>query len=877
MANGPPTEPVLLERAEIHKSCKSLETLVNVLNDYCEAASAIVALQKKLAKALRETAGLKVTGEIAANALNASASIFEVKSDIDTKFGKIADKEYDAINVDVKKWFKKLAKEERAHDERVNTANIRIKQAGQTYEKKSKKNARDANDEHGRYINLISSLAPEISQLKLDHALLVTQKHISTTYYVAACLSRIADTEWVRSCEEVRRFSATIGQLGQWRALCEGAWTGSIPQDLPDLDEAHTQSSSGPGDEQLTPQITPIATMEIYDSRNSLSATEQNRATSTTRSRTTSSREPFISRKPSNIPSSAAKQARTSSFNDQSASLDAPKASFAGKDKWTDTMGSVASLSSFPSPPTHVPMPLTSTELDVQSPRSRQPQAASTPSGAAPLSESPKPWNIEEGMANVLALNEEPKSPRTRHDGLKVPTMTPITPNTQENSRLGLGISKSTDANTLTSGQSSSGSYPDKDPINSPTFWTQTARQSLHISDAAQGIEKSSSAGSTDTASSAAYKQQNDYLPDEFGLDRSERYGQLKSKSMNAVNTQGPETNTSGSIVAAMRNRYANTAESSLPSPKDVPRLPLSVNELASRYKPIDVPASPRQVMASPADEQQPRSLEVLSPRPTSYSTDRTPDGRYMRFPSPSTEANMEELARRRRQREELAEQEKQQERQQEMKQKERTFEDRQQEIEMRTRELERDRALTVNSRDSDTRSDAGYTVKTTRISDLQEPQRRYSQFDSPTPAIPQGRYSYSTTHLVPPLSSMELSHSRSQPSSPANESRSLTTADHADFCGCESCSVSKYRTRNIPSPHDLRPPEPPITLRPDKPKGWIRRLSMPMGNAFSLDSKKSNPSLKNGMTSLVGEDGRIRSFEQGGISNRNMSDVGRR
>jgi hypothetical protein len=65
MANGPPTQPVLWERAEIHKSCKSLETLVNVLNDYCEAASAIVALQKKLAKALRETAGLKVTGEIA--------------------------------------------------------------------------------------------------------------------------------------------------------------------------------------------------------------------------------------------------------------------------------------------------------------------------------------------------------------------------------------------------------------------------------------------------------------------------------------------------------------------------------------------------------------------------------------------------------------------------------------------------------------------------------------------------------------------------------------------------------------------------------------------------------------------------------------------
>lgn len=64
MASGPPTQPTIYERVDIHKSCKSLETLVNILNDYCEAASSIVALQKKLAKALRETAGLKVTGNI---------------------------------------------------------------------------------------------------------------------------------------------------------------------------------------------------------------------------------------------------------------------------------------------------------------------------------------------------------------------------------------------------------------------------------------------------------------------------------------------------------------------------------------------------------------------------------------------------------------------------------------------------------------------------------------------------------------------------------------------------------------------------------------------------------------------------------------------
>lgn len=57
--------PVVAERSDIHKSCKTIEVIVNVLNDYCEAANAIVTIQKKLARALRDSASAKVTAEIA--------------------------------------------------------------------------------------------------------------------------------------------------------------------------------------------------------------------------------------------------------------------------------------------------------------------------------------------------------------------------------------------------------------------------------------------------------------------------------------------------------------------------------------------------------------------------------------------------------------------------------------------------------------------------------------------------------------------------------------------------------------------------------------------------------------------------------------------
>jgi hypothetical protein len=135
--------------------------------------------------------------------MNTSASIFEVLSDIDSKFSKYVDKESESISAEVKKWFKKLAvsylseqsvsdlilgwlqKEEKAHDERLSSANDRIKQAGiylrfllnwevgliliwegQMYEKKAKKKIADASEEHSRYINLISTIGPQISQEK---------------------------------------------------------------------------------------------------------------------------------------------------------------------------------------------------------------------------------------------------------------------------------------------------------------------------------------------------------------------------------------------------------------------------------------------------------------------------------------------------------------------------------------------------------------------------------------------------------------------------------------------------------------------------------------------------------------------------------------
>jgi hypothetical protein len=69
MAATPPGPPLLAERADIHKSCKVIESLLNVLDDYSQVASAMATLEKKLAKAMRELAGLKITADTAGASL----------------------------------------------------------------------------------------------------------------------------------------------------------------------------------------------------------------------------------------------------------------------------------------------------------------------------------------------------------------------------------------------------------------------------------------------------------------------------------------------------------------------------------------------------------------------------------------------------------------------------------------------------------------------------------------------------------------------------------------------------------------------------------------------------------------------------------------
>ncbi|KAJ3753607.1 hypothetical protein EV360DRAFT_53188 [Lentinula raphanica] len=707
--------PPLAERIDIHKSCKAFETLLSVFNDYCEAAGAVATLQKKMAKVLRETASMKVTGEIPANALNTTATIFEALSEVDQKFSKLVDKEYDGVSGDVKKWFKKLAKEEKAHDERIAIANAKIKQAGLMYEKKSKKSARDAGEEHARYINLISTLGPEISQEKHNHALEVTNKHTTATYNVAASVSRLADAEWLRACESVRRFAPSIGTLAEWRSYCEGGWIGPIPADLKETD--HVLSSSPVDQDHPTPRIYDNEVAEIA--------------------------RPFPSPQPAQL------QLHYQSRQNQNTHHSTAPSSFDPPRKFTDNdnTGSVRSLSQFPAPPTHFPLP--------------PPLAQRHSSGPPPM-------------------------------------------------------------------------------INSISLEADRERQFESIP---TGSEKASE---NNEVSHSTRSRENHTLDIKEEHDASVQSGQ--------------QVNRAGSVVAVMRNRYSNTSGGTSPPPDDIPRLPLSVTDLAARYQAPDSPSSSRSRPLSPNGSRPLISLDTL--RQGEVLKDRvSPSSSTANHPNAPEAFPVDDERQRHQQRpEHLAELE--------LQGRERDLRLREHEIEMRRQELERERALSTPHR-----------MDTSSVPFSGRPLSQYS--------------SASTTNLVPPGSpsygSSNVASTSARRDSSQNSSTSIS--NHAPYCGCENCSAAKYKSSS--------PLASPVRMEKEKPKGWMRRLSMPIvaGNAF-LDSKKNKDSgygigkgvksldsKKNasttGLRTSITEEGRLgpvsgrRSYDAGGIGNRSMTNLG--
>ena len=143
----------------------------------------------------------------------------------------------------------------------------------------------------------------------------------------------------------------------------------------------------------------------------------------------------------------------------------------------------------------------------------------------------------------------------------------------------------------------------------------------------------------------------------------------------------------------------------------------------------------------------------------------------------------------------------------------------------------------------------------------------RTGRSESPSPMTSQqslGRYDHSSPYERP---------RRSESPSPMITHQSSRPYDHSPNCGCQRCSAQHYASttslsrsgRDVTKPQQqtIYKPDPPIALRSEKPKGWLRRMSMPL--VPSSDKNLSVPSVSELRGMQTPEEGRLvgrRSFD---------------
>lgn len=653
-----------------------------------------------------------------------------------------------------------------------------------------------------------------------NHSFNVTQRHTKTTYIVAASLSRVADAEWQKSCESVRRFSPTVGPLGEWRALCEGGWSGSIPQGLPDLDaqrsiEEGTQHMLSPAQNDLTARTPGFR-----------ESTEQ------------------LLRPPAGYTRSPRQNPYTATSSEGNAdststTLDPPRLPF------TDpNTGSVRSLSAFPAPPTHFPLP----------PSRQQP--------------------------------EYPQSAHSSNSNLNLPlqSMDPLVPANDDRPRFGdVEESDQTERQQHTQERPSPNDLrlptATQPQMTTPTNIRQKAFENSPLNDARHG---SSSSGDT-RPSDAGLHSQDDYQDNgrEFGMNYAER--PTNSQTGDNFRSLPLERTESGpGLVVTMRNQYSNAVRhfsfflllllisqpGSTSPPRDLPRPPLSANSLTSRYEPVDTLLSPKPKRTLPSRQ---HSLPLDTP-PRQFQEPSYQNHLSISPQARSTLSNSDDEQRG----DELIFSEQRRKEQQLIEQRER-------ELEMRTQELGRDRLLLVNMRENDENDGHDRSIlrpRERRTSLRHQLERRLSQMDldnlpeaaplgssssaaAAASSQPNPRSQY-TTHLAPPSSpvlntppaTIHSPHSPRYGQNPQPPSSLQKTRLETQY---EQHETHRFpRNTNDKLNNDTKTSTFAPLKSQDKAKSsgsWIRRFSMPVGNVFNLDSKRhqSNSSSVSSTTSNYG------------------------
>lgn len=188
-----------MTREELHKSIEKIEAIVGTMNDLRELVTRVSNTSRTLSKQLKDYSKSSSMDSVFSACIMGCSGFYNDYAKIEHRYAQSINKDYEKLNSDAHKYFKKVATLEKKHDSHVSDLDKSMKKTMPVYEKKAKKKS----PEHEKYIKALSDLGSQIADAKKDLS--------ATCAIKEAKMHRVASQILAKNCE--MRFATLYEQL----------------------------------------------------------------------------------------------------------------------------------------------------------------------------------------------------------------------------------------------------------------------------------------------------------------------------------------------------------------------------------------------------------------------------------------------------------------------------------------------------------------------------------------------------------------------------------------------------------------------------------------------------------------------------------------
>ncbi|GBC09353.1 hypothetical protein RclHR1_00880007 [Rhizophagus clarus] len=236
-------EDKLPNAEEVRKAVDNLERLVVAAETYRDLINKLTKASKTFSKTLKDYGNSKGMENVHVMCFQTTSQFYENQNEIQSKLNKALQKDFDSIQKFWDKYSKRVAKDEKAHNDYVGDLDKQLKKMSKDYEKKTKKESKSSLESHNQYMNSVSTVGSEIARSQKDYAEKVVKREKRTHSVISQIVCKLAEGQFAFFNESLKKCGPSITKMKEWAPFAGEDMP--APQSLDSFLEDHeTQSQS---------------------------------------------------------------------------------------------------------------------------------------------------------------------------------------------------------------------------------------------------------------------------------------------------------------------------------------------------------------------------------------------------------------------------------------------------------------------------------------------------------------------------------------------------------------------------------------------------------------------------------------------------------